>query len=114
MGMSRFQQLTYAQILAVFLYGKAKDKPPREKAALAREIQKRMQRGEQLQEYLCCCTSHPQFPRLYDIAGDFSRYVEKDRRLAECYNVSRGLIYGELESIRVRQTANASPGERVF
>lgn len=100
MGMARFKQLTYAQSLAVFLYGKAKDKVREDKMALAMEIQEKMQRGERLYEYSYYFTSHPLFPRLYDIAGDFTRYLEKDRSLAECYTVARSLIFGEIEPIR--------------
>jgi len=38
MGMTRFKQMTYAQIPAVFVYGKAKDKTRKEKTALAMEV----------------------------------------------------------------------------
>ncbi|SEM46928.1 hypothetical protein SAMN04489760_1174 [Syntrophus gentianae] len=104
MGMTRFQQLNSAQILAVFLYGKAKDKSRTEKMALAMEIQEKQQSGERLREYFYSCTSHPYFPRLYDIAGDFTRYLDKDRSLAECYTVSRSLLYGNLETTHFMET----------
>jgi len=85
MDVQRCYSLNDEQALALLLYSKEKDKEwpldcdgkrPRSISVLIN-------------------TSHPISGRLYDIAGDFDRYVGKDNLLAECYDTAREAIYGE-------------------
>ena len=74
-------QLTIEQTMALYLYSKKRDQeyPIIQKPSIS----------------LIINTAHPHSPRLYDIAGDFSRYVGKDPLLAECYDTAREALCGE-------------------
>lgn len=37
-------------------------------------------------------TAHPHSARIYDVASDFSRYIEKDSLLQECYDTARTVL----------------------
>lgn len=108
MGMTRFLALTNDQILAVCLYGEARGEPREGKIAVASVIKERVHRGGwygegyhgvilKPKQFSCFNTGDPNFPKLFDIAGDFSTHVQKNSSLAECHEIARGIIGGEIK-----------------
>lgn len=103
MGMQRFRELTDAQLLAVCLYGEARGESREGKIAVASVIKERVKKGGWFgmgyhgvilkpYQFSCFLTGDPNFAKLYDIAGDFDRSVQKSRALQECYEIARGII----------------------
>jgi N-acetylmuramoyl-L-alanine amidase len=108
MGMQRFRELTDAQLLAVCLYGEARGESREGKIAVASVIKERVKKGGWFgmgyhgvilkpYQFSCFLTSDPNFPKLYDIAGDFCRYLDKSKTLRRCYEIARGIIEGSIQ-----------------
>jgi spore germination cell wall hydrolase CwlJ-like protein len=108
MGMSRFHQLTDAQLLAVCLYGEARGESDCGKIAVASTIKERVKQGGwyglgykgvilKPYQFSCFNCSDPNFTKLFEIAGDFSRSVDKSATLRRCYEIARGIIEGSIQ-----------------
>jgi len=107
MGMTRFKELTDVQLLAVCLYGEARGESRNGKIAVASVIKERVEKGGWYgdgyhgvilhpKQFSCLNTGDPNFPKLFDIAGDFNGYIRKDRVLYECFEIARGIIHSEI------------------
>jgi len=108
MGMSRFYNLSNVQILSLCTYGEARGELRDGKIAVASVIKKRVELGGWFgkgyhgvilkpYQFSCFLTCDPNFPKLFDIADDFARSMQKSKILGECYDIARGIVDGSIE-----------------
>lgn len=108
MGMSRFAALPDEKLLAVCLYGESRGESREGKIAVASVIKTRVEKGDwygegyhgvilKPKQFSCFNTSDPNFPKIFDIAGDFDSHSQKSQTLAECYEIARGIISGDIK-----------------
>lgn len=107
MGMQRFSELEAPQLLALCIFGEARGEDTIGKIAVASVIKERVMKGGwygkgwhevilKPKQFSCFLTGDRNFTKLFEMAGDFDRSLQKSRALQECYVIAKGIIDGSI------------------